>query len=130
MGQPSTPGALSADGKVLYLGFWKTVWQEIITGDDTPQVLRNELFQNYPNPFNPVTTIEYMVDVKSLVEITIFNVKGQKIRCLVSDIKSPGKHRMNWDGTNERGGTVSSGVYFYRLKVGDFSAVKKMLLLR
>ncbi len=124
------PGEGSAAGKTLSAGFWKSGWQVIVTGEEVPVALRNELFQNYPNPFNPSTTIEYMVGEESPVEIVIFNVKGQRIRTLVSDTNAPGRHRVAWDGRNDRGVTVSTGMYFYRLRVGSFSAVKKMLLLR
>ena len=130
LGQPMAPGEGSAGGKTLFAGFWKSGWQAIVTGDEVPVALRNELFQNYPNPFNPSTTIEYMVGTESPVEITIFNVKGQRIRRLVDETRAPGKYRAVWDGRNDRGVTVSTGMYFYRLRVGSYSSVKKMLLLR
>ncbi len=130
LGQSTPPGEGSAAGKTLSAGFWKSGWWAILTGEEVPVALRNELFQNYPNPFNPSTTIEYMVGEESPVEITIFNVKGQRIRTLLRDIKSPGRYSMHWDGRNDRGVTVSTGMYFYRLRIGSYSAVKKMLLLR
>ena len=124
------PGEGSAGGKKLVAGFWKSGWWAIVTGEEVPVALRNELFQNYPNPFNPSTTIEYMVGDEDLIEITIFNVKGQKIRTLVRDFKSPGRYRVHWDGRNDRGATVSTGMYFYRFRAGSYSPVKKMLLIR
>ena len=88
------------------------------------------LNQNYPNPFNPVTVIEYSVPSRAQVTIEIFNVLGQKIRTLVHEEKSPGYYRIDWDGTDQSGGLISTGVYLYRFKAGDFAQTKKMLLLK
>ena len=75
---------------------------------------RFELAQNYPNPFNPVTTIEYSVPSRTDVTIEIFNVLGQKVRTLVDEARSAGSYRIEWNGNNEFGRPVSTGVYLYR----------------
>jgi len=86
--------------------------------------------QNYPNPFNPRTTISFSLPRTSMVTIDVFNLLGEKIRTLVSQTMPPGDHSVVWDGSDGNGGEVSSGVYFYRLRADEFSATKKMVLLR
>jgi hypothetical protein len=88
------------------------------------------LGQNYPNPFNPSTTIEYKVPVRSNVEITIFNILGQKVATVVNDVHEAGSHRATWNGRDVSGKIAASGVYFYSLKAGSFEQVKKMMLMK
>ncbi|HXV13777.1 MAG TPA: FlgD immunoglobulin-like domain containing protein [Candidatus Krumholzibacteria bacterium] len=89
-----------------------------------------ELAQNYPNPFNPSTTIAYSLAQASDVELTIFDVRGSHVKTVVRERRDAGVHRAPWDGTDNRGNRVASGVYFYRLTAGSFRATKKMVLLR
>jgi len=89
-----------------------------------------ELSQNYPNPFNPSTTISYNLPRRSDVTIEIFNLLGQRVRTLVDESQSSGPHQVEWDGTDETGSPVSSGVYLYRLKAGESVQSKKMMLLK
>ncbi|MBC8180285.1 S8 family serine peptidase [candidate division KSB1 bacterium] len=91
---------------------------------------RFELLHNYPNPFNPVTKIKYGIPKAVPVELTIFNVLGQQVRLFKERIKPAGYYEIQWDGRNKSGVPVSSGIYFYRFKAGDFVEVKKMMLLR
>ena len=88
------------------------------------------LAQNYPNPFNPETVIRYQLPVVSEVRLTIFNALGQEIRALVNGRQSPGQKSAVWDGKNDLGNQVNSGVYFYKLKADDRVQTKKMLLMR
>ncbi|GEM_PF-2736428 len=88
------------------------------------------LYQNYPNPFNPVTEIRFVVPVDSKVELTVFNVLGQQIRSLASGRLPAGSHTVTWDGTDDEGTPVSSGIYFYRLSAGEYQDRKKMVLLK
>ncbi|NOZ61971.1 MAG: T9SS type A sorting domain-containing protein [Calditrichaeota bacterium] len=88
------------------------------------------LEQNYPNPFNPETTIQFFLAGQEKVLLQVFNTKGQRIRTLISGKMGTGEHHVVWDGLDEKGQTVASGVYFYQLNAGDFRAVKKMLFIR
>ncbi|HMB91886.1 MAG TPA: choice-of-anchor D domain-containing protein [Rhodothermales bacterium] len=85
---------------------------------------------NYPNPFNPETVIRYSLNVQSTVELVIFNVLGQRIRTLVQSDQTSGTYEVRWDGRDEAGQSVASGVYIYRLQADGFTASRKMLLLR
>ena len=88
------------------------------------------LRQNFPNPFNPSTIIEYRLPHRSRVEISVYNVVGEKITTLVSDVKAAGDYRVRWNGKNRQGNPVSGGLYFYVMKAGDFRATGKMLLIK
>ncbi len=95
-----------------------------------------KLYQNYPNPFNPATTIRYELPGPSRVTLTIFNILGQKVKTLISGMEDAGVHHVQWDGRNDQGLGVATGVYFYRLEASavsgasSFTQVKKMLVLR
>ncbi|MBN1180849.1 MAG: T9SS type A sorting domain-containing protein, partial [Bacteroidales bacterium] len=88
------------------------------------------LEQNYPNPFNPETTVEYNVPELSQVNISVLNVYGQNVATLVHEDKNPGSYKVLWSGRDDKGRSLPSGVYFYRMKAGDFTAIKKMVLVR
>ena len=89
-----------------------------------------KLSQNYPNPFNPTTTIRFDLPEPALVKLEVYNVLGQRVRTLLDKKMNPGFHAVMWDGANEQGLRVSSGVYYYRISAGDFSSYKKMALLK
>ena len=88
------------------------------------------LYQNYPNPFNPSTTIRYEIPQRGRVEIHIYNILGQQIGTLVDEEKDPGWYTVLWNGRNDEGLQVGSGVYFYRIRTGNFVGTKKLMLLR
>jgi len=85
---------------------------------------------NYPNPFNPTTTISFETQVECNVAIDIYNVKGQLINTLVNDTFDAGSHSLIWNGTDDNGNTVPSGVYFYKTKSGKYTTSKKMILMK
>jgi hypothetical protein len=94
---------------------------------------RWNLSQNYPNPFNPTTDVSYQIPgVQYPIHITlkIFNILGQEIRTLVDDLREPGYYVVTWDGRDEYGREVASGVYFYQLQAREFSAEKRMVLMK
>ncbi|MFQ5752483.1 MAG: T9SS type A sorting domain-containing protein, partial [bacterium] len=89
------------------------------------------LSQNYPNPFNPTTQINYTLPRTSKVSLKIFNVLGQEIRHLVKNEQQTAMaYSIEWDGKDELGLAVSSGVYFYKLQAGGVTEIKKMILMR
>jgi len=88
------------------------------------------LSQNRPNPFNPVTSIEYSIPVRSNVVLEVYNLLGQKVVTLVNEEQEAGAHQAIWDGKDKVGNSVSSGIYFYRMKSDSFSEVKKMVLMK
>jgi hypothetical protein len=93
--------------------------------------LETNLAQNYPNPFNPSTTIRYTLRETSHVTLRVYNVSGQLVRTLVDGEQAGQKsYSAEWDGRNNRGQNVSSGIYFYRLEAGEFTNTKKMLMLK
>ncbi|MFZ0390414.1 MAG: FlgD immunoglobulin-like domain containing protein [Calditrichia bacterium] len=89
-----------------------------------------QVLQNYPNPFNPATIISYALPVAQQVTIVIYNSLAQQVSTLAAGRQSAGLHQMVWDGKNDSGQPVGSGIYFYRVTAGDFTAVRKMMLLR
>ena len=84
-----------------------------------------KLYQNFPNPFNPNTAIEYFIPQNGLVQLTIYNVLGKKVNTLVDRYESGGIHHVNFNAAN-----LPSGIYFYKLRVNDFLAVKKLMLIK
>jgi len=98
--------------------------------DTTIPELVTSLSGNYPNPFNPETTISFSIKNQTQVTLDIYNLKGQKVKTLVSEKKSAGSHDVVWNGTDETGKPVSSGVYFYRMQAGDYSSTRKMMLMK
>lgn len=88
-----------------------------------------KLEQNYPNPFNPATTIDYILDDSRLVELSIFSILGEHVNTLFSGLQNAGRHSIIWDGKNREGIRQSSGSYFCRLRIGDESEVRRMILL-
>lgn len=89
-----------------------------------------ELGQNNPNPFNPSTSIDFALPKSANVKVEIFNILGQKVKTVVDEYLSAGYKKVTWDGTDNTGKTVASGVYLYRMTADDFTATKKMMLMK
>jgi len=98
-----------------------------LTGmDERTQILKKfNLAQNYPNPFNPKTTIKYELQITNDVELSVYNILGQRVFTLVSEKQNAGHHQVQWDADG-----FSSGIYYYKLNSGEFQQVKKMMLLK
>jgi hypothetical protein len=110
--------------------FWTDVQEETVEQEATSGF---SLSANYPNPFNPVTNIQYTVGRgQAFVRTTlrIYNIRGQLVRTLMDEPEQAGTYEVTWDGRDQNGDEVSSGVYLYRLRAGDFSEAKKMVLMR
>ncbi|HFE53825.1 MAG TPA: T9SS type A sorting domain-containing protein, partial [Bacteroidetes bacterium] len=86
--------------------------------------------QNYPNPFNPTTSIRFELPKATHVRIVVYNTLGRQVKVLLDAQREAGYHVVRWDGTNDAGRAVGSGVYYYRVQAGDRQEVRKMTLLR
>ena len=113
---------LRADGTLVHL--------QLDRSPSPPSV--SALLPNYPNPFNPETSIPLTIGVGEgdWVDVAIYNGLGQKIRTLYAGMLQPGKHVLQWDGRDDRGGKAATGTYFYRLNVEGKTQVRRLLLLR
>ncbi len=92
--------------------------------------LEFELFQNYPNPFNATTVISFNLPKRMHVSVKIYNILGQLVKTLVDDDVRGGHHKIQWDGQNNHGNLISTGLYIVRLDTKDKMAVKKLLLIK
>ena len=84
-----------------------------------------ELSQNYPNPFNPSTKISYTLGFKSVTRLSVYDILGREVAVLVNEIQNEGSHEVTFTGNN-----LSSGIYFYKLEAGQYSQIKKMILIK
>jgi len=89
-----------------------------------------ELAQNYPNPFNPGTSIEISLPSLTRATVDVYNVVGERVTMLLDRLLPAGRYSVSWDGTDVNGNPAASGVYFYRLRAGEFSETKKMMLVK
>jgi len=102
-----------------------------IETEDEPQTPESfRLRQNFPNPFNPETTIQFDLPEIAHVRLEIYNLLGQRITTLVDNRQPAGRYTLMWDGKDQHGNAVASGIYFYKLTAGDFVQVRKMILAR
>jgi hypothetical protein len=115
-------------------GFWSwSPWGEVVAVEeqfDEMLPVSYRLSQNYPNPFNPQTHISYRLPQGGHVTLVVYNVRGQRVGELVDWQQSAGEHVVTWDGLDDAGSAVASGIYFYQLTAGEFSETRKMLLLK
>jgi hypothetical protein len=113
-------------GNVMYMAL------ESITQDNADHLIQPQLSleQNYPNPFSGVTSIPYSLTKANRVELSIYNIKGQLVKTLVSDFQNSGKYQLTWDGSDNQGKPVSAGIYPYKVSNGTFTSSKKMILLK
>ncbi len=123
------------DGYIWLVGFNGLIMKKKIDIRTDLEILKEvpssfEVYQNYPNPFNPTTTIEYTLPTEGNVKLEVYNSIGQLVNVLVKGNQSAGRQRVTWNGKDSFGGSVSSGIYFYRIKTNSFSQVKKMILAR
>ena len=122
--------ALASDGEYEVGQTWLVHVLEGVISDPVliPQI--TNLQQNFPNPFNPVTNINYSLVEAGKVKIEIFNIKGEKIRTLVDENKNVGYHSAIWNGKDNSGKTVASGMYFYNMVTNEYHRIRKMILLK
>lgn len=124
-----TDGSLTATAQLE--GEYVIVLLEKGSGTGTeilPQAFK--LYQNHPNPFNPETVIQFDLPKAADVRLEVFNILGQKVSTILDQPLSPGTHSVRWDGRSSDGGSVASGIYFYRIKAGSFVESRRMVLLK
>lgn len=137
-GQPVT-GTLSSTRYQESVGFWRwMLWRDATGVEDgadqqaAPGVFR--LDQNYPNPFNPQTTIRFAIPASAgpsvAVSLRLYDVSGRLVRALSTERRRPGIHTVIWDGRNDAGVQVRSGVYFCKMRAGTFEATRRLVLVK
>lgn len=130
-------GDFDSDGDidVISSGENRVIWYRnryfatYLADEDSQKPRSFSLAQNYPNPFNPTTEIRYTLPAAEQVEISVYNMLGQKVNTLLAQRQEAGIHHVRWNGRNEKGNLVSSGIYIYRMTTGRFTAARKMILL-
>jgi flagellar hook assembly protein FlgD len=88
------------------------------------------LEQNYPNPFNPSTTIRFAIPKTGMTRLIVYDILGREVRTLMNSDLNAGYHQIVWNGRNNSGSQVASGMYLYRIEAGSFISIKKMMLLK
>ncbi len=106
------------------------IQQESSVGMETDAPQHFVLYPNYPNPFNPATMISYRLSSPEDITLQIYNVSGDRVRSLVHEQQSVGVHHIQWDGHDDRGTPMPSGIYVYRVRAGHLIETRRMLLLR
>lgn len=112
----------------------KITFDNITNIDDARKIgsvlIKFKLLQNYPNPFNPTTSIEYEIPTKGMVEIKIFNINGRLIKTINQEHEKPGSYITKWDGKNNFGNFVASGVYLYQARYDNSIISKRMIFIK
>ncbi len=103
---------------------------EVAIDDDEAVAMKFELQDNYPNPFNPTTNIKFQIPAVTKVDLAIYDMLGNKIKTIVNEKRNAGTYDVQWNGTNDMGAMVSSGVYFYKLRTDNHIATKKMMFIK
>jgi flagellar hook assembly protein FlgD len=106
----------------------RIVRRKKVVADGLPEVA--SLLGAYPNPFNPSTMISYALSSAGVVHLEVYDVLGQRVRLLSAGYRDAGRHQVVWDGRDEEGMSVSTGMYLVRLNAGDYRSVEKISLLR
>ena len=117
--------------KTFYPGSSVCVTVVVVAGKSKPLFPEAfALLQNYPNPFNPETVIKYALLEDCQVELTVYNILGQKVKTLVDEHQSAGYRMVHWNGWDDEGNETPSGLYFYKIETPKYAETKKMILLR
>ncbi len=121
---------MDAQSQIILPEFVTSQLNIITSADDDTRPWAFELEQNYPNPFNPSTTIAFSVPRAGHVSLVVYNLLGQRIRTLSESFVAPGRYEFEWNGDDESGQPVSSGIYFYHLSMAEFSETRKMVFMK
>ena len=124
--------AFTYDGDTLtsHIQFNPMSFHEVKLDYDTFLPTTFALHQNHPNPFNPITTIRYDLPENGPISIIIYDLMGREIKTLVKEVSDPGRYSVNWNGRNQWGKQIASGMYFYRMETPGFQSVKKLIFLK
>ena len=125
-----TAGYSNPDGESAASNIVSITLTEVSIIEDTDMPTITSSIGNYPNPFNPETTISFTIPIESNLRIDIYNIKGQKVKALINGVYEAGNHKIVWNGLDDNGQNVGSGIYLYRMKTDDFSQTKKMVLMK
>jgi hypothetical protein len=111
---------------------YKKVIKSTVAVNRSPGIVLStiDLFQNYPNPFNGKTILSYELAMDGEADLSIYSVLGEKVRTLKNGLHVKGRHTLTWDGNDESGNPVSSGVYYYQLNASKSAITKRMLLVK
>ena len=121
---------ISSSATTMTCDFQVSLGTDVLDGQDGGRVAPSSHLLNSPNPFNPATSISYGVERSGWVELDLFNILGKHVRTLVAEDQTAGVRQVTWDGTDQAGRSVSSGVYLAQLRLGGHSTVRKMVLVR
>jgi hypothetical protein len=127
-------GSLTSTNFLAYMGFWYPGILTGITEDKTSEIINTnqlvtKLYNATPNPFRAQTAIRYSLSNESKVTISVYNITGSLIRNIINSKVRPGIYNIIWNGRNERGEQVSTGVYFCKMQTSNYSATRKILLV-
>ena len=128
--EPAITSALSSDVDLTLKHFEDIGWLDARLTASPDLIAVSALHQNAPNPFNPITTISFSLDRNGPASIEIFDVAGRRVKTLLNQDLPAGNHHVMWNGRDDTGRIVASGVYVYRLKTGDMELSRRMLLLK
>lgn len=126
---------VSIDGSVYILELYSAL-KKIVYTESPTSINNNEadkkfiLNQNYPNPFNPSTSIKYELAERANVNLEVYDISGGHVYTLVNQYQQAGSYSIQWDGNNKFHQTVASGIYFYRIRIGGFTQIRKMLFIK
>jgi len=127
--------ALTVEEKTNLVEYLKSLGDEeviVSVGENSTSLIPLEynLYQNFPNPFNPTTIIKYELNKQERIVIDIYSINGEHVKRLVDQMQNAGTHEIKWDGKNDKGKLVSSGIYLYQLVVDNQQLSKKMMFLK
>jgi hypothetical protein len=130
----STAGGLAPDGPAAdgeVEDYEVTIEEDLVTDASGPGLPKHyALYEPVPNPFNPQTTLSFALPKGSHVKLTVYDVRGRVVATLLDEARGPGIHDVVWDGSDNAGRQVASGVYLYRLEAGNFVETKRMVLVK
>ncbi len=121
---------VSNDAFMFMVDNFRVTDEDVTSNSNNASIVTSELLGNYPNPFNPETRITFFTKENGHVSLDIYNIKGQKVKTLLNDTLEAGNHNVTWNGTDDNGKNVASGVFFYRMKSGKYTSTKKMILMK